>query len=95
MRLTVLLFYSCLPPTDVRSGTLEYILDEHIEKCSMNIAWYRLLPVSLSVSRIAISKENYKIKASLLKIKAGIFHFSFCMLLVINQCHISLHILTH
>ena len=58
MRPTVLLIYSCLPPTDVRSGTLEYILDEHIEKCSMNIvlasypscevvsAWYRLLPVS-------------------------------------------------
>ena len=44
--------------TDVRRGTLEYILDEHIEKCSMNIVlgsypscevvsvWYRLLPVS-------------------------------------------------
>ena len=37
MRPTVLLIYSCLPPTDVCSGTLEYILDEHIEKCSMNI----------------------------------------------------------
>ena len=37
MRPTVLLIYSCLPPTDVRSGTLEYILDEHVEKCSMNI----------------------------------------------------------
>ena len=58
MRPTVLLIYSCLPPTDVRSGTLEYILDEHTEKCSMNIVlafypscevvsvWYRLLPVS-------------------------------------------------
>ena len=58
MRPTVLLIYSCLPPTDIRSGTLEYILDEHIEKCSMNIVlasypsrevvsvWYRLLPVS-------------------------------------------------
>ena len=57
MRPTVLLIYSCLPPTDVHSGTLEYI-DEHIEKCSMNIVlasypscevvsvWYRLLPVS-------------------------------------------------
>ena len=37
MRPTVLLIYSCLPPTDIRSGTSEYILDEHIEKCSMNI----------------------------------------------------------
>ena len=58
MRPTVLLICSCLPPTDVRSGTLEYILDEHMEKCSMNIVlasypscevvlvWYRLLPVS-------------------------------------------------
>ena len=59
MRPTVLLIHSCLPPTDIRSGTLEYILDEHIEKCSMNIVlaslypscgvvsvWYRLLPVS-------------------------------------------------
>ena len=35
MRPKVLLMYSCLSPTDVRSGTLEYILDEHIEKCSM------------------------------------------------------------
>ena len=63
--------------------------------CEVVSVWYRLLPVNLSVSRVAISKENYKIKASLLKIKAGEFHFSFCMLLVINQCHISLHILTH
>ena len=58
MRPTVLLIYSCLLPTHVRSGTLEYILDGHIEKCSMNIVlasypscevvsvWYRLLPVS-------------------------------------------------
>ena len=59
MRPTVLLTYSCLPPTDIRSGTLEYILDEHIEKCFMNIVldfyprcevvsvWYGLLlPVS-------------------------------------------------
>ena len=58
MRPTVLLIYSCLPPTDIRSGTLEYTLDEHTEKCSMNIVlasylscevvsvWYRLLPVS-------------------------------------------------
>ena len=55
MRPTFLLIYSCLPPTDIRSGTLEYFLDEHIEKCSINIflasypscevvsAWYRLL----------------------------------------------------
>ena len=58
MRPTVLLIHCCLPPTDIRSGTLEYILDEHIEKCSINIVlasypsrevvsvWYRLLPVS-------------------------------------------------
>ena len=58
MRSTLLLIYSCLPPTDIRSGTLEYFLDEHIEKCSINIfltsypscevvsASYRLLPVS-------------------------------------------------
>ena len=59
MRPTVLLIYSCLPPTDIRSGTSEYILYEHIEKCFMNTVldfyascevvsvWYRLLlPVS-------------------------------------------------
>ena len=63
--------------------------------CEVVSVWYRLLPVSLSVSRVVISKENYKIKASLLKIKAGIFHFSFCMLLVINQCHIFLHTLIY
>ena len=57
MRPILLLIYSCLPPTDIRSGTLEYFLDEPIEKCSINIflasypscevvsAWYRLLPV--------------------------------------------------
>ena len=49
--------YSCMSLTDIHSGTLEYFLDEHIEKCSINIflasypscevvsAWYRLLPV--------------------------------------------------
>ena len=64
--------------------------------CEVVSVRYRLLPVSSqSVSGVAISKENYKIKASLLKIKAGEFHFSFSMLLVINQRHISLHILTH
>ena len=54
----VLLIYSCMPLTDIHSGTSEYFLDEHIEKCSKNIclasypscevvsAWYRLLPVS-------------------------------------------------
>ena len=63
--------------TDIHSGTLEDFLDEHIEKCSINIflasypscevvsAWYRLLPLSLSVSKVMISKENYKLKASL------------------------------
>ena len=34
---TVLLTYSCLPLTDIHSGTSEYVLDEHIEKCSINI----------------------------------------------------------
>ena len=55
MRPILLLTYSCLPPTDIRSDTLEYILDEHIKKCFINIflasypscevvaAWYRLL----------------------------------------------------
>ena len=54
----VLLIYSCMLLTDIHSGTLEYFLDEHIEKCSINIflasypscevvsAWYRLLSVS-------------------------------------------------
>ena len=54
----VLLIYSCMSLTDIHSGTLEYFLDEHIEKCSREIflasypscevvsAWYRLLPVS-------------------------------------------------
>ena len=54
----VLLIYSCMSLTDIHSGTLEYFLDEHIEKCSINIflasypscevesAWKRLLPVS-------------------------------------------------
>ena len=54
----VLLIYSCMSLTDIHSGTLEHFLDEHIEKCSINIflasypsgevvsAWYRLLPVS-------------------------------------------------
>ena len=54
----VLLIYSCMSLTDIHSGTLEYFLDEHIEKCSIGIflasypssevvsAWYRLLPVS-------------------------------------------------
>ena len=54
----VLLIYSCMSLTDIHSGTLEYFLDEHIEKCSINTflasyssceivsAWYRLLPVS-------------------------------------------------
>ena len=37
MRPTLILIYSCLPATDIRSGTLEYFLDEHIEKCSTNI----------------------------------------------------------
>ena len=53
-----LLIYSCMSLTDIHGGTLEYFLDEHIEKCSINIflasypscevvsAWYRLLPVS-------------------------------------------------
>ena len=48
----------CLLPTDIRSSTLGYVLDEHMEKFSINIflasypscevvsAWYRLLPVS-------------------------------------------------
>ena len=70
VRPTLLLIYSCLPPTDIRSGTLEYFLDEHVEKCSINIflasypscevvsAWYRLLPVSCSVSRVVISKKT-------------------------------------
>ena len=54
----VLLIYSCMSLTDIHSGTSEYFLDEHIEKCSINIflasypscevvsAWSRLLPVS-------------------------------------------------
>ena len=54
----VLLIYSCISLTDIHSGTLEYFLDEHVGKCSINIflasypscevvsAWYRLLPVS-------------------------------------------------
>ena len=54
----VLLIYSCMSLTDIRNGTPEYFLDEHIEKCPINIflasypscedvsAWYRLLPVS-------------------------------------------------
>ena len=54
----VLLIYSCMSLTDIHSGTLEFFLDEHIEKCSIDIflasypscevvsAWYRLLPVS-------------------------------------------------
>ena len=58
IRPTVLLIYSYLPPTDVSSGILEYILDEHMDKCFMNIVlasypscevvsvWHRLLPVS-------------------------------------------------
>ena len=37
MRPTVLLIYSCLPQTDIRSGTLEYFLDEHMERCPINI----------------------------------------------------------
>ena len=58
MKPTVPLIYSCLPLTDIHSGTLEYFLNEYIENCSINIflasytscevvsAWYRLLPVS-------------------------------------------------
>ena len=54
----VLLIYSCMSLNDIHVGTSEYFLDEHIEKCSINIflasypscevvsAWYRLLPVS-------------------------------------------------
>ena len=37
MRPTVPLIYSCLPLTDSHSGTLEYFLDEHVEKCSISI----------------------------------------------------------
>ena len=33
----VLLIYSCISLTDIHSGTLEYFLDEHIRKCSINI----------------------------------------------------------
>ena len=33
----VLLIYSCMPLTDIHSGTLEYFLDEQMEKCSINI----------------------------------------------------------
>ena len=84
MRSTVLLIYSCLLLTDIHSHTLEYVLDKHIEKCSINVvlasypscqvvsAWNRLLPVSLSVSGVVISKENNKLKTS--PRKAGLFH---------------------
>ena len=37
MRPTVLLIYSCLLLTDIHGPTLEYLLDEHVEKYSMNI----------------------------------------------------------
>ena len=37
MRPTVLLIYSCLLLTDIHSRPPEYLLDEHIEKCSINI----------------------------------------------------------
>ena len=51
------LIYSCISLTDIHSGTLEYFLDEHMGKGSINTflasypscevvsAWYRLLPV--------------------------------------------------
>ena len=49
MRPTVLLIYSCLLLTDIHSRTLEYPLDEQIEKCSINIflASYRCCQVVL------------------------------------------------
>ena len=31
--------HSCMSLTDIHSGTLEYFLDEHIERCSVNIFW--------------------------------------------------------
>ena len=69
--------------TDTHGGTLEYFLDEHIEKCSINIflasypscevvsAWYRLLPVSQSVSRVIKKLQSKDLS---LKIKAGILY---------------------
>ena len=47
VRPTVPLIYSCLPSTDIRSRTSEYFLDEHIEKCSINIFWLLTQAVKL------------------------------------------------
>ena len=43
----VLLIYSCVSLTDIHSGTLEYFLDEHIGKCSINIFWLLTKAVKL------------------------------------------------
>ena len=39
--------HSCMSLTDIHSGTLEYFLDEHIERCSINIFWLLSLAVNL------------------------------------------------
>ena len=39
--------HSCMSLTDIHSGTLEYFLDEHIERCSVKIFWLLSQAVNL------------------------------------------------
>ena len=64
MRPTVLLIYSCLLLTDIHSRTVQYLLDEHREKCSINIflASYQCCQV---VSAWLISEDGSDLKRKL------------------------------